>query len=36
VQVNGDIKTSDLIVSSHVTFSMYGDDGHGGGPAATA
>jgi VCBS repeat-containing protein len=31
VQVFGDIRTSDLVVSNHVTFSMYGDDGHGGG-----
>jgi Ca2+-binding RTX toxin-like protein len=31
VQVFGDIKTSDLVVSNGVTFTMYGDDGHGGG-----
>jgi VCBS repeat-containing protein len=31
VQVFGDIKTSDLKVSNGVTFTMYGDDGAGGG-----
>ncbi|MFZ0269061.1 M10 family metallopeptidase C-terminal domain-containing protein [Caulobacter sp.] len=31
VQVFGEIRTSDLIVSNHVTFSMFGDDGAGGG-----
>ena len=31
VQVFGDIRTSDLVVSHGVTFSMYGDDGHNGG-----
>ncbi|MBO9557897.1 MAG: M10 family metallopeptidase C-terminal domain-containing protein [Caulobacter sp.] len=36
VQVFGDIRTSDLLVSNGVRFSMYGDDGTGGSSGRTS